>query len=83
MVKVKCSASMYRLPKFWFSYNTRQNYIDLCFSEKYIFVSGELEILKMADIYFYQGDTDENDGGYCDANITATNQVSFEHVKYP
>ena len=46
-------------------------------------MSGELEILKMADIYFYQGDTDENDGGYCDANITATNQVSFEHVKYP
>ena len=30
----------------------------------------------MADIYFYQGDTDEDDGGYCDANITATNQVS-------
>lgn len=46
-------------------------------SDQIYFVSGELERLKMADIYFYQGDTDEDDGGYCDSNITATNQVSL------
>ena len=31
----------------------------------------------MADIYFYQGDTDEDEGGYSDSSISAQNQVNL------
>ena len=30
----------------------------------------------MADIYFYQGDTDEDEGGYSDSSITTPSQVT-------
>ena len=34
----------------------------------------------MADIYFYQGDTDEDDGGYSDSSITTPSQVRKKDI---
>ena len=35
----------------------------------------------MADIYFYQGDTDEDEGGYSDSSITTPSQVTKSLMK--
>ena len=35
----------------------------------------------MADIYFYQGDTDEDEGGYSDSSITTPSQVTKSVMK--